>query len=91
MLLPVDREERATMEWLDQLATTLDVPPLNDAQADALLMVSREVAHGVERRVTPLAAFLIGRAVQASGDDPEGFAHALGMVRAALPGDVEDG
>lgn len=77
------------MEWLDELAATLGVPALTDAQAEALLMVAREVAHDVERKSTPLAAFLLGRAVHASADDPDGFARVLGTVRAALPSERE--
>lgn len=73
------------MEWLDELATALGVDPLTDAQAEALLMVAREVAHGVERKSTPLAAFLLGRSVQARGGDPDAFAGALVDARATLP------
>jgi hypothetical protein len=73
------------MEWLDDLAATLGVPPLTDAEAEALLAVSREVAHGVERKATPLAAFLLGRSVQARSD----FTAALGELRRAVA--VESG
>jgi hypothetical protein len=68
------------MEWLEELATTLGVPALTDAEAEALLTVSREVAHSVERKATPLAAFLLGRAVQARGD----FTAALTDLRGAI-------
>ena len=57
------------MDWLDDLAATLGVAPLTDAQAEALLAVSREIAHGVERKTTPLAAFLLGRAVERDGGE----------------------
>lgn len=69
------------MEWLDELATTLGVPPLTDAQAEALLAVSREVAHGVERKATPLAAFLAGRAVERGARIPD----TMATLRAAIP------
>lgn len=76
------------MEWLDQLAMTLEVPPMTDAQSEALLAVSREVAHGVEKKATPLAAFLLGRAVQRTGGE-EAFTARLQELRAAIgPGPV---
>ncbi len=71
------------MEWLEELAATLGVPPLTDAQAEGLLAVSREVAHGVERKATPLAAFLLGRAVERSGD-PEALPALVARLRAAI-------
>jgi Domain of unknown function (DUF6457) len=76
-------------DWLRQLAVTLGVDPLNDDQVDALLVVARDVAHGVERRATPIAAFLLGAAVQrrighgATANDA--MADALVDLRASLP------
>jgi hypothetical protein len=74
------REGEGAMEWLDELAATLEVPALTDAEAEALLVVSREVAHGVERKATPLAAFLLGRAVERRGGE-HAFTEALGVLR----------
>ena len=71
------------MEWLEELASSLGVDPLTDAQAEALLAVSREIAHGVERKTTPLAAFLLGRAVERDGGE-DAFTTRLGEVRAAV-------
>jgi hypothetical protein len=71
------------MEWLEDLATVLDVPALTDAQAEALLAVSREVAHGVERKATPLAAFLLGRAVERLGGE-DAFTTVLGTLRQSI-------
>jgi hypothetical protein len=70
------------MEWLDELAKTLGVAALTEAEAEALLAVSREVAHGVERKATPLALFLLGRAVQARGEGS--FTEALTTLRGAV-------
>ncbi len=50
--------------WLQRLATTVGVDALSDEQAEVLLDVARDVAHGVERKATPLATFLLGAAVQ---------------------------
>ncbi len=76
------------MEWLDELAASWGVVPLTEAQTEALLAVSRDVAHGVERKATPLAAFLLGRAVQRTGGD-DAFTARLEELRAAIgPGPV---
>jgi hypothetical protein len=48
-------------DWLDALTRTLDLPSTVDV--DTLLDVSREVAHNVERRVTPVTTYLMGVAV----------------------------
>jgi hypothetical protein len=49
--------------WIDQLAGALGEEPLSKEEAGRLLGVSRDVAHRVERKITPLAAFLLGEAV----------------------------
>jgi len=75
--------------WLGALATTLGVDPLTDEQVMELLGVARDVAHGVERRATPLATFLLGAAAQrrighgATAD--EAFADALTELQTTLP------
>jgi hypothetical protein len=75
--------------WLDELAAALGVSALEDADRSALLQVSRAVAHGVERRATPLAAYLVGAAVErrrAGGESGEdALAGVLAGLRAALP------
>ena len=47
-------------DWIDELAEALGVEPLTAAETDRLLRVARDVAHRVERKDTPLAAFLLG-------------------------------
>lgn len=49
--------------WIDELAETLGEDTLSGAETARLLGVARDVAHRVERKVTPLAAFLVGCAV----------------------------
>jgi hypothetical protein len=51
------------MAWIDELAEALGVQPLNAADSDALLRTAGDVAHRVERKVTPLSTFLLGVAV----------------------------
>jgi Domain of unknown function (DUF6457) len=50
-------------EWIDELATTLGLDPLDKEEANLLLDAARDVAHRVERRITPLSTFLLGMAV----------------------------
>jgi hypothetical protein len=75
--------------WLGALATTLGVDPLTDEQAMELLGVARDVAHGVERRATPLATFLLGAAAQRrighGATAAEAFADALTELQTTLP------
>lgn len=77
-------------DWLDEVARALGVDPLAEGDADGLLDVARDVAHGVERKVTPLAAFLLGasmqRRVDAGASRPEALAAAVADLRAHLPG-----
>ena len=50
-------------EWLERLAGELGDEALSEEEVDRLLAVSREVAHRVERRITPISTFLLGAAV----------------------------
>jgi len=50
--------------WLDQLAGVQGTPSLSEGEIESLLGVARDVAHRVERKVTPLAAFLLGMSVE---------------------------
>lgn len=49
--------------WIDRLAAELGEAPLDAEEAERILGASREVAHRVERRLTPLSMFLLGAAV----------------------------
>jgi hypothetical protein len=75
--------------WIDELAGGLELEPLSQAGTSKLLAASRDVAHGVERRITPLSTFLIGRAVErriAGGADAEqALAEVLDLVEAMIP------
>jgi hypothetical protein len=77
------------MEWLDQLAGTLGVDPLGAEEMNDLLDAARDVAHGVERKVTPLAAFQLGisveRRIAAGADRTEALATAMADLRTTLP------
>ena len=81
--------------WIDRLATALGEDPLTDADTTRLLSSARDVAHRVERRITPLATFLLGTATGrrmaegASRDDA--LASALETLEALLPDEPADG
>ena len=76
-------------EWIDDLASTLGEERLSEAEIPTLLDVAREVAHRVERKVTPLSTFLVGCAVgrrlASGGSRDEALATALGELRGVLP------
>jgi len=75
--------------WIDGLAEALGEDPLASEETERLLAVARDVAHRVERRSTPLAAFLLGRAVgraTAEGTSrADALAAALETLRGLLP------
>ncbi|HEX9375191.1 MAG TPA: DUF6457 domain-containing protein [Actinomycetota bacterium] len=74
--------------WLDELADTLGVERISADDAGALLRLTRDVAHGVERRFAPLAAYLVGAAVGAARSAEGGaaaFADALARARSVTP------
>jgi hypothetical protein len=77
------------MDWLDRLAEALGEETLSGQEVDRLLQTSREVAHRVERKATPLAAYLVGVAVgrgTAAGEAREAaFDTALNAVLVRLP------
>jgi hypothetical protein len=82
-------------DWIDQLAAALGEEPLSQEETNRLLGVARDVAHRVERKVTPLAAFLLGSAVgrniSAGTPRSEAMAAALETLRMALPEDRAEG
>jgi uncharacterized protein DUF6457 len=85
----MDERSNEMDAWLGALATTLGVDPLTDDQVVELLGVARDVAHGVERRATPLATFLLGAATQRrighGATAADAFADALTELETTLP------
>jgi hypothetical protein len=74
-------------DWIDELASTLGVSPLTPAERNALLGAARDVAHRVERKITPLSTFLLGEAVgraAAAGRD-EALRGALERLASLIP------
>lgn len=81
--------------WLDDLARSLGEEPLTAAETTQLLDAARDVAHRVERKMTPLSTFLIGCAVGrqlATGTHrADALDATLGQLNAALPPEPPEG
>lgn len=75
--------------WIDRLAEALGEEPLTREEANDLLGAARDVAHRVERKITPLAAFLlgssVGRAVREGGTRSDALRRALEATEGVLP------
>lgn len=84
------------MTWIDDLAARLAQEPLTEEESTTLLATARSVAHRVERRITPLSAFLLGCAVGQGLQDgtatrPELVREAVAQLEALLPPEVPPG
>jgi hypothetical protein len=81
--------------WIDRLAAALGEEPLTDAETERLLGAARGVAHRVERKITPLAAFLLGSATgrEMAGASPrdDALASALETLEGLLPDEPAEG
>ena len=62
--------DQITQMWLARVATLLDVDPHEVLTAE-LLDLTREVAHGVERKSAPLTTFLLGYAAGKQSLSPD--------------------
>ena len=84
------------MGWLDRLAQALELDGPTNEEIAAVLDAARDVAHGVERRITPVSTFLLGihveRRVAAGASREDALASSIAMLRATLPtGPAEEG
>lgn len=75
-------------DWIAQAGAALDLPAdsLPNDSRDALLDLTRDVAHGVARIAGPLTCYLVGIAV-GRGADP---AQALATIGALVPASEEE-
>ena len=71
-------------DWLDEVADALGVDR-DVMNRNVLLGLTRDVAHGVERKAAPLSVFLVGYAAGAAGSDKEGVATLVEQVREMCP------
>jgi Domain of unknown function (DUF6457) len=81
-------------KWIDELARTLGEEPLTPAETTRLLDVAHDVAHRVERKMTPLAAFMVGCAVgrelARGAGRTETLSGTLSRLEAALPPETSE-
>ena len=75
--------------WIDELAQALGEEALTREEANDLLGAARDVAHRVERKITPLATFLlgssVGRAMREGATREEALRRALETTEGLLP------
>lgn len=78
-------------DWIDRLADALGERRLGREEIGAMLKLSREVAHGVERRYAPLVAYLAGLHVGAGRRSEDRLARVLDVARSLIaPEDSAD-
>jgi hypothetical protein len=79
------------MDPLDRMAAALELQAPTGRESARVLELARDVAHGTERRITPLATLLLGMSVQrridAGATREEAIDAAIADLRAALPSD----
>ena len=70
-------------DWLDGAAAALGEEGLDPEEVRLVLRLAREVAHGVERRMAPLASYLAGVAAGRDSAFDGGAADRLTALRIA--------
>jgi uncharacterized protein DUF6457 len=70
--------------WIDQLASALGEEPASAAETSEILTVARDVAHRVERKITPVSTYLLGIAVGRQLAAGSGRSEALSTQAKAL-------
>jgi hypothetical protein len=75
--------------WIDRLAEALGEEPASAAETSEILTVARDVAHRVERKLTPISTYLlgiaVGRRIAAGADRREALAAEAAALRSTLP------
>ena len=81
-------------EWIDSLVTALGEEPLDPRQMGAVLKLARDVAHGVDRKLAPLSAFVagihVGRRTTEGLSSQDALAEAVQAARALIPPQAEE-
>jgi hypothetical protein len=79
---------------MDRLADDIGEQPLNQKEIGQVLKLARDVAHGVERKLAPLAAFVagvhVGRRVAEGASREEALGESLRAATALLPENDSD-
>jgi len=88
-------QEEPMQSWIDQLAEALGEKPTTAGETSEILTVARDVAHRVERKLTPVSTYLLGLAVGRRLADGADRRSALderaARLRAVLPEAPEEG
>lgn len=75
-------------DWVDRLADVLGERRPDPAEVGAILKLAREVAHGVERRLAPLSAYVaglhVGRETTEGTEPQEALDEALRAARSLI-------
>ena len=76
-------------EWIDTLAEAFASESFTETETERLLNATREIAHRVERKAVPLAAYLLGmdvaRRVAEGARREDATIEALAALQATLP------
>jgi hypothetical protein len=72
------------MRWSDRVEEALGMPAWSGDEANQILDLTRDVAHGTERRYAPLTAFALGVAVGQAVAAGTARSEALAIHVAAL-------
>ncbi|HEY3264480.1 MAG TPA: DUF6457 domain-containing protein [Actinomycetota bacterium] len=80
--------------WIDGLASALGQDPASAAETSQVLTVARDVAHGVERKITPVSTYLlgiaVGRRMAAGSNRSDALTASIAELRSVLPETPED-
>lgn len=76
-----------TDDWLTAAADVLGVPPLDAEEIELLLDLTRDIAHGTERRFAPLTSLLVGAAISGRRDRKDALREAVDELRDLLADD----
>ena len=71
-------------DWLEEFARALGERSPEREEVGAVLALARDVAHGVERRLAPLASFVAGMHMQRRVSEGAGIPEALAEIRTAV-------
>jgi len=76
-------------DWLVEFARALGDRPPTREELGAMLKLSRQVAHGVERKYAPLSTFVAGmhiaRRVAEGASEQQALAEVLAVAQTLLP------
>ena len=78
-------------DWLDRLAEALGERAATGEEIGAMLQLSRNVSHGVERKFAPLSTYVAGFHVQRRVSEGATVAQALQEIRAVSEALIPDG